>query len=150
MDTISALPFLKKLCDPCDRVCINKQVVMKLVSNVTMELATSSLEALHTPKKISATEEHNESLSLYVEVVNCLLTTYVTEDIVGREIKNSRFFNRVSKVSGAFNAKRLYSKAQRFVIIYDEKCIKSPLVEKLEELVCNNMRVFLDSILAHH
>lgn len=47
------------------------------------------------------------------------------------------------EVSAAFYAKRLYTKALRCGIVYEEKRVKLLFVKGLDESACDNLRVYL-------
>lgn len=73
--------------------------------------------------KICATELHDERLSSYIKIVNFLLSTFVTDDIIAREIKKSESYKQNPGVSASLYAKRLYTKALGCGIVYEEKCV---------------------------
>lgn len=65
----------------------DNHVATWLVSYFMKKPALSSLHARVSPMKICLTELHDERLSSYVKVVNFLLITFATDDIIARAIK---------------------------------------------------------------
>lgn len=142
MDPISILAILKEFTDPCDSIGIHEGVATLLFPCFKKMPVSSSLEAQLSPKKRHVKGLHDELLSSYVEVVNFPLATYVTDDIIARAIKELESYRQPPRVSAAICAKRLYTKTFHFGIFYEEKRVKCLFVEGLDELVCDNMRVY--------
>lgn len=82
--------------------------------------------------------------SVFVKVFNYFLVTYVTDEIIAQAIKQLKYFKKTPGVSAALYAKVLYTKTQRYGIIYEEKRVKKLFVQGLGALICDNMCVFLE------
>lgn len=95
-------------------------MVFLIFSYFMKKPASLSLVGRLSPKKIPTTGLHGERLSSYVEIVNYLLCTYATDDIMAWAIMKMKFSMQAPEVSVKLYAKRLYPKALRYGIVYEE------------------------------
>lgn len=130
---ISILLFLKNFCDACGSIGIYEGASMWLIFYSMKKPTSSSLEVLLSPKETCTPSLHGERLPSYVEVVNCLLTAYATDDIITHAIKKLKSYKQALGVSAALYSKRLYTKALRCVISYEERRVMTSFVEGLNE-----------------
>lgn len=128
MDPIYILGFLKKLRDACDSVGMHEVVATWLFSCIVRKPAFSSLQASLYPKKRHP-KFHDKRLSSYVEVVNYLLVPYTPDDIIARAIMELEVWKQFPAISAAIYAKKLYAKALRCGIVYEEKRVNALFVE---------------------
>lgn len=91
IEQISIPDFFWEVYNLHDNICICNRVVTWLVSCIMTEPTFSSFKGLESPQKIRATGLHNEMLSLYVKVVNFLLSTYTTDNTNPRAMKELEF-----------------------------------------------------------
>lgn len=71
------------------------------------------------------------------------MSTYATDEIITPSIKEFKSHEQVPGISSAVYAKRLHTKALRSGIVYEEKHVKSLLIEGIDDSICYNMRVRL-------
>lgn len=86
---------------------------------------------------------HDGRLSTYVEVVNYLQTTYATDDIIAKAIKELESYEQAPGLFAALYAKIVYTKTLRCGIVCEREKIKSSIYEGLYNSICDNMRVCL-------
>lgn len=89
----------------------------------------SFLKVRFSLEKICATELHDGTIFNYIEVVNYLLTTYTTDDTTAHATKKLGSHKQAAEVLTASYTNRLYTKALRCRIVYEERRLKSFFVE---------------------
>lgn len=141
-DPISVLAFLKEFRDACDSIGVHEGVAMWLFPHFMKKPASSSLSARLSSRKSKSSGLHDERLSSYVEVVNFMLATYATDDVIARAVKTLENYKQLPGMAPTDFAKRLYTKALRCGMVYEEKRVKSLFVEGLEDAVCDNVRLY--------
>lgn len=86
-----------------------------------------------------------------------MLSTFATDDIIFWESKELESYEKAPELSAELYAKKLYTKALRCGVGYEEKGAKSLLIEGLGASAYDNMRSYLEqhphtslTELAHH
>lgn len=83
---------------------------------------------------------HDESLSSYVNILNFLLATYVTEDVIHGAVRS--LARQLPGMAPKEIAKKIYTEALSCSMVDEEKRLKSLFAEKLEHTVCENVGLF--------
>lgn len=89
IDPNSLSEFLEVCCNACDSID-NHCKSTRLVSYLKKP-KSASLESRLSTRKIFTPGQHDERLSLFVKVVNYLLRTYSTGNIIARKIIKIEF-----------------------------------------------------------
>lgn len=78
---------------------------------------------------------------MYVEILSYLCTTYATDNLITRKLKQLEVQKQASVLSIVLYGKRLFTKALPRGKIYEEVPVMLSLVKGLNKLACDNMCV---------
>lgn len=104
--------------------------------------ALSSLSAPLSSRKSNSSGLRDMWLSSYAAVIKFLLTMYAIYDVTARVVKFLKTFKQGLGVSPTELAKRVYTKALRCGMLYEGKRVNSLFVERLQDAVCNDFRLY--------
>lgn len=71
-----------------------------------------------------------------MEVINCILVTYATGDIIAGIVKFLESYEQAPDLASPEVSKKLYTKVLRCGLEYEEKRIKSLVDKELDQAVC--------------
>ena len=144
-DPVSVLSFLSVFRSACDSNGISEGAAMWLFHyfmKKTPAAALSSRLALEPARFARSPDDAHERLGSYVEVVNYLLATYATDDVIAETVGDILSIRQGKGTTAADFAQTLYDKVLRCGNVYPESQLKGIFVEGLVESVRDNMRVY--------
>lgn len=103
---------------------------------------SSSLSARLSSKKSKSYGLQDERVSSYVEDFNILLATYATNDAIARVVKRSETYKQLPGTAPTDVAKKLYTKALRSGMVYEEKSVTCLFVKRLKNALCENVQSY--------
>lgn len=133
------LDFLKKFKDACKSSKVHGEVGMWLLSQFVKKPASSSHSDRLFFRKSNLACLRDEKQSSYVKIVNVFLLTYAIDDITTRAMKYLECYKPAAGMPPTEFVKKLYTRALRHGLVYEENRVKSLFVEALEDAVCDNV-----------
>ena len=87
--------------------------------------------------------ERRELLRTYPQVVNFLLRTYTTDEVISEAVGDVTSFRQSSNMTEEFYSKHLWDKALRCGTVFSDRQLKSLFVEVLLPATCAQVRNYL-------
>lgn len=114
---------------------------MRLSSHIMKNLASPSLSSRPFTRKSNSSDLQDERSSSFFEAVNFLLTTYATDEVIARAVQCLEGYQQAPGMAPTESAEKLYTRALRRGMVYEEMSVKSLFVEGLQEAICDNARL---------
>lgn len=144
-DPISIISFLSAFKLACDTNGVHEGAAMWLLHFFMKKPAAAALNSrISLPSK--SHRRHKEgTLTTYCEVVNYLLETYATDDVIAETDAEILRFTQPPTKSPTEYAEALWNKALRCDRVYDEYVLKGIFIEGLHESIRHSMRSYWGS-----
>lgn len=120
-DPMSVLTGLRNFCDSCNRIKTRKCFATVLLCYYMKKPVFSSLGAPLSSKKLTPTGLSDKTQHSYFNVVNYLVATYATSDIIIGAPKQQKRYLQGPRVLVSHYVEKPYMKALRSGIVYNEK-----------------------------
>lgn len=88
-------------------------------SLIMKKLASSAFSARLSSRKPNLSRLHDERLSSHAKVVSVLLATYVTDDIISREVRYLESYMQAADMAPRKLAKKVYIRAVQCCLLYE-------------------------------
>ena len=145
-DPVTVLSFLNWFQKACNMGEISEGIAVWCFQFCLEGQADSLIHSrLAGHDKIGKKTRQTEKLSTYEQVVNFLIQTYVTNEVISEEYNSMMQFRQATNQTETDFADRLWQKAQRSGIVYSDKHLKSIFADNIWQPLRRSVNTHLSS-----
>ena len=144
-DPIAVLGFLARFKMACDHNGISEGAAVWCFQFYLTGQAHALLQSRLHGNTMAVDAEQRELLETYPEVVNYLLRTYATDEVISEAVGDVTSFRQSSNMTEEVYSNHLWDKALRCGTVFSDRRLKSLFVEGLLPATCAQVRNYLAS-----
>ena len=142
-DPIAVLGFLAQYKMACDRNGVSEGAAVWCFQFYLTGQAHALLQSRLHGNTMAVDAEQRELLETYAEVVNFLLRTYATDEVISEAVGDVTSFRQSSNMTEEAYSNQLWDKALRCGTVFSDRRLKSLFVEGLLPATCAQVRNYL-------
>ena len=144
-DPIAVLGFLARFKMACDHNGITEGAAVWCFQFYLTGQAHALLQSRLNGNTMAVDVEQRELLETYPEVVNFLLRTYATDEVIAEAVGDVTSFRQSSNMTEEVYSNHLWDKALRCGTVFSDRRLKSLFTEGLLPATCAQVRNYLAS-----
>ena len=142
-DPITVLRFLARFKIACDHNGVSEGAAVWCFQFYLTGQAHALLQSRLHGNIMVVDAEQRELLQTYPEVVNFLLRTYLTDEVISEAVGDVTSFRQSSNMTEEVYSNHLWDKLLRCVTLFSDRRLKSLLVEGLLPAICAQVRNYV-------
>ena len=144
-DPIAVLGFLVRFKMACDHNGVSEGAAVWCFQFYLTVQAHALLQSRLHGNTMAVDAEQRELLETYAEVVNFLLRTYATDEVLSEAVDDVTSFRQSSNMTEEVYSNQLWGKALRCGTVFSNRPLKSLFVEGLLPATCAQVRNYLET-----
>ena len=142
-DPIAVLGFLARFKMACDHNGVREGAAVWCFQFYLTGQADALLQSRLHGNTMTFDAEQHELLETYSEVVNVLLRTYATDEVISKAVGDVTSFRQSSNMTEETYSNQLWDKALRRGTVFSDRRLKSLFVKGLLPATCAQVRNYL-------